>query len=105
MAQKYAKAFYDSKEWDKVRQYVLMRDRYKCVICGRPAQEVHHVEHLTPSNIWDVNISLNPANLKSLCRDCHFEQHELDRKRAHHKPDCAEGYEFDENGMLVPTKV
>lgn len=108
MARDFAKAFYKSTEWGKVRQFVLMRDKYKCKKCGRPAQEVHHIKHLSPENIWDVNISLNPNNLMSLCKDCHFEQHKEDKaagKKKYDKEkngDCNEGFHFDENGMLVP---
>ena len=110
MAKNFAKAFYKSSEWEKVRQFVLMRDKYKCTICGRPAQEVHHIEHLSPSNIGDVKISLNPVNLTSLCRDCHFAQHELDKKRGAKKyntsknADCRDGFHFDDNGFLVPDE-
>ena len=56
MAREFAKSFYKSPEWARVRKYVLMRDKYKCQKCGRPADEVHHKEHLSPENIWDVRI-------------------------------------------------
>lgn len=106
MARDFAKKFYKSKEWQEVREYVLMRDNYLCVICGKPAQEVHHIVHLTPQNITDIKINLNPANLKSLCRECHFEMHRLDKlegskKNIKHKDDCDDDFEFDENGYLV----
>ena len=108
MARDFAKAFYHSKEWERVRTFVLMRDRYVCRICGRPAQEVHHKIHLSPANIWDTTITLNPENLISLCKDCHFEQHTKDKeagkRRAHglSEGDCAEGFHFDASGQLVP---
>lgn len=108
MARDFAKAFYKSSEWEKVRQFVLMRDKYKCVKCNRPALEVHHIEHLTPDNIWNPWIALNPDNLVSLCKDCHFAEHKADKaagKKAYDKSkngDCREGFHFDEDGMLVP---
>lgn len=108
IARDFAVAFYKSQEWSKVRQYVLMRDKYKCQKCNRPAQEVHHIKHLTPDNIWDPWIALNPDNLISLCKACHFDQHKEDKaagKKNYDKDrnaDCNEGYHFDENGMLVP---
>lgn len=79
-----------------------MRDKYLCVNCGKPAEEVHHKIHLTPQNIGDKSISLNPNNLICLCKDCHFEQHRTDRIKglSKHKDDDYE-YEFDSNGMLV----
>ena len=87
--------------------YCLMRDRFVCQRCGRPAQEVHHIIHLTKENINDVTISLNSKNLVSLCKDCHFEQHVIDkiegRKRANGTKanDCGDGFHFDENGQVV----
>ena len=69
MARDFSKAFYNSKEWEKVRQFVLLRDHHACTICGAPAEEVHHIKHLTPDNIGDVSITMNPANLTSLCKE------------------------------------
>lgn len=87
--------------------YCLMRDRFTCQRCGRPAQEVHHIIHLTPENIRDVTVSLNSKNLISLCKECHFEEHRRDqaagRRRANGKSegDCADGFHFDATGQLV----
>lgn len=106
MAKAYAKAFYHSTEWAEVREAALMRDKYLCVMCGAPAEEVHHVIHLNQENIHDPKIALNMDNLKSLCRNCHFEQHRLDRARGHKsKPVVDEEYEFDEQGFLVKRTV
>lgn len=108
MARLFSKKFYDSREWEEVRQFVLMRDRFICQLCGRPAQEVHHKIHLSPENIWDPKITLNPANLISLCKDCHFAQHTKDKEAGKRKAnglsegDCREGFHFDASGQLVP---
>lgn len=96
MARPFAKPFYRSKEWEKVRQYVIRRDKYLCQKCGSPAEEVHHKIHLSPENINDPEIALSPDNLVSLCRDCHFREHSNKRTAV------AEEYEFDENGFIVP---
>lgn len=78
-----------------------MRDKYLCCRCGRPAEEVHHKIHLTPRNIGDVSITMNMDNLECLCKDCHFKEHENDKKRGRTLgKDYA--YTFDENGMLIP---
>jgi len=112
MARDFAKAFYNSKEWAKVRAYVLMRDHYKCTRCGQSgALEVHHIVHLTPDNINDAAVTLNDGNLTTLCRDCHFKEHAADKLNgtanynAEHKAagDCDEGFSFDKNGYLVPV--
>ena len=100
MAQEWAKPFYNSHEWAQVREYVMMRDKYTCQKCYRPAQEVHHKKHLSKDNIWDPSITLNPDNLVALCRDCHFRQHEEDAGRG---AAVEHGFVFDENGQLVPA--
>ena len=93
--------FYKSKLWQKVRENALRRDNYLCVNCGRPAEVVHHIEHLSLANVDDPNVSLNLNNLKSLCSECHFEEHRGEhcngRRIEEENP-----YRFDENGMLVP---
>ena len=78
----------------------MMRDNYLCVKCGVPAEEVHHKEHLTPENIGDVSVTLNPDNLISLCRDCHFEEHRGEHAKGRMNNEKDE-YEFDEDGYLV----
>lgn len=110
MAREFSRSFYHSKEWEKVRRFVLMRDRYLCQICGKPAQEVHHKEHLNPENIYNLQVNLNPDNLISLCKDDHFKIHEHDKAEGRRKKyaskhsACAEGYHFDESGQLVPDE-
>ena len=105
MARAFSKPFYNSPEWQKVRQAVLMRDRFLCVKCGRPAEEVHHKTHLSPKNIGDPRITMNMENLISLCRDCHFAEHRGERIDGLRKTKDDYPYEFDANGMLVEKKV
>ena len=73
MAQDWAKRFYNSQAWKKQRDYVLKRDHYTCTEpgCRARAEEVHHIKELSANNVNDINISLNPSNLRSLCGDCH----------------------------------
>lgn len=73
MAQEWAKVFYNSATWKQQREYVLKRDHYTCTEpgCRARASEVHHIEELSKNSVNDMNISLNPKNLRSLCSDCH----------------------------------
>ena len=114
MAREFSKSFYNSKEWQKCRDYVLKRDAYLCQHCGNPAEEVHHIIHITPRNIEDIAVTMNPDNLISLCKDCHFEQHRKSKKesvgrankrRKHERITNDDGSYFDESGMLVMRKV
>lgn len=101
MARDFAKSFYNSKEWEQTRDFILRRDNFLCVKCGRPAEEVHHIKHLSPSNIGDVNITMNPENLVSLCRECHFNEHKGEHGRGRMVRE-SNPYTFDANGMLIP---
>lgn len=74
--QEWAREFYSSGAWKKVREIAKQRDHYLCVDCLRAgrltaAEEVHHIIPLTPENVTDPRIALRLENLKSLCRECH----------------------------------
>lgn len=58
-----------------------------------PAVIVHHKEHLTQENISDPSISLNPANLQALCRQCHGEEHGNEKR-----------FEILEDGTVLPRE-
>lgn len=76
----FAKAFYHSRPWKRVRELVIKRDKGLCQACKRrgeikPGTIVHHKRPLTPENINDHTISLNPHNLECICKDCHEAEH------------------------------
>ena len=110
MAKEWAKAFYASGPWQRVREYVLRRDRFMCQRCKRPADTVHHKVRLTPDNIHDPMISLNPDNLEAICDDCHKAEHDEERKKAFimnpetimKREQIELDYRFDSNGNIVP---
>lgn len=97
MPKDYSKPFYNSKEWAGIRNSILMRDKYICKICGEPATEVHHIKRINPGNI-DLAETHKDSNLVSLCRDCHFREH--DKDRTWKRIDCNEEYYFDADGFL-----
>lgn len=91
----WAEGFYKSAAWKHCRELCMRRDAYLCRDClangvYRPAEEVHHIVELTPENISDPAVSLNPANLVSLCRECHRARHGKAPKR----------YKVDEMGRV-----
>ena len=90
------KRFYKTAAWQACREYVWKRDGGLCVDCRKkgtitPAEEVHHITPLTAENVKDPNISLNPDNLVSLCRECHKARHGTKERR----------YTIDESGRVT----
>lgn len=71
-----SKAFYNSPEWQRVREYVLERDHYLCVMC-RDEQRItpaNTVDHIVPIRD-DWSRRLDPDNCRSLCPSCHAKRH------------------------------
>lgn len=92
---KIAHPFYGSAKWKKVRREYLKTKHYICEICGKPAEQVHHIDPLREEDYY-VNYEkcYGFDNLMALCRDCHNKQpgHFLDRLN---KQAIADGYRVD----------
>lgn len=76
----YAKGFYQSAAWKRTRQTVIKRANGLCERCKAaglyvPGVIVHHKEYITPNNVHDASVTLDPANLEYLCEDCHNKEH------------------------------
>jgi hypothetical protein len=54
-----------SPEWKQKRLIILKRDKYRCVMCNKPAQEIHHVNYHKFNSKGEENTCV------SLCRRCH----------------------------------
>lgn len=96
MAKEWAKAFYNSKAWQRCRKSYIVKVYGLCEWCGEPGYIVDHIEELTPNNINDPDITLNHDNLQYLCLDDHnkktFQKYNVTRQ------DVA----FDNEGNLIP---
>ena len=55
--------------WLAVKKDVAERDNYSCVLCGCPANDVHHVIFRSHGGPDDIN------NCVCLCRPCHEMAH------------------------------
>lgn len=98
MAKSFAKAFYNSVQWQRARQTALERSGGLCERCYqkgiiRTADAVHHIVWLTPQNIHDPEITLGQKNLIALCQDCHAEAHAI-RKNSRR-------YSVTKNGEII----
>ena len=66
-----------SRPWARLRRAALQRDGYRCRECGTAGRlEVHHVVAV------EVGGSNELANLKTVCRECHLEEHMSPEQRA-----------------------
>ena len=96
MAREFARQFYSSAAWQACRNEYMKRAHYLCEDCMKrgiykPAKEVHHIEELTPENIYRPEISLNFDNLVALCKECHKARHKTRNAR----------FTFGENGEVI----
>lgn len=92
----FATKLYKSKQWQHTRDAYLKSVGGLCENCikqgiYRPAEIIHHIEHVEPWNIENPEVTLSWNNLEALCRDCHAEQHKRTRNKR---------YEVDDNGNV-----
>lgn len=75
------KSFYNSVRWRKFRPIIIADRAPICVDCHRVITNSKEIEidhdpiELTPENVNDPKISLNPDNVKIRCHDCHNRRH------------------------------
>ena len=102
MAREFAKSFYDSPAWKRVRKsFIALRmgtDGGMCQEChDRLGEIVHHRVWLTPDNINDSAVTLSCSNLEYVCHSCHDKIHgnlsEISDKLVQ--------YDFTPDGQLV----
>lgn len=87
------------EKWDIVREKALLRDNNKCVACGKPATQVHHI-HLR-SKRKDLMYEIN--NLVSLCDKCHGHQSDENLEWVNMRIARAKGITLEELLRLAET--
>jgi predicted kinase len=73
-------SFYASDKWRTFRAGLIAERGNRCQMCGNiiaRANDIigHHKIELTPENVHDHTISLNPEKVDLICSDCHNEEH------------------------------
>jgi 5-methylcytosine-specific restriction enzyme A len=77
-----ARAFYHSREWERIRQAALARDHYLCQHClqNNRITRATIVDHIVPIAVdWSKRLSLD--NTQSLCHPCHNRKTAEDKRR------------------------
>lgn len=74
------KSFYASLIWQNFRIATIAERGLRCEYCGELVVRakdltLHHIKELTPENVSDVMISLNPANILVVHHECHNKIH------------------------------
>jgi hypothetical protein len=74
------KAFYSSQSWTTLRLNLINERGNRCERCKEiipRSRDIigHHIEEITPENVNDYTISLNPNNIEIICFDCHNKEH------------------------------
>lgn len=72
--------FYASKPWITFRMTLINERGNQCQACGMIVAKSsdmigHHTVELTPENVHDAMISLNPDLVDLICFDCHNKEH------------------------------
>lgn len=57
--------YISSEQWKLKRSQILLRDKHACQICGKMANEVHHLTYMNMEKEFDFE-------LISLCNGCHI---------------------------------
>jgi len=90
---KYAilQSFYTSSRWRKFRNVIIAERGSVCESCGKvianplDCELDHDPIELTPENVNDADVSLNPDNVKVKCNDCHNKRHNRFGHKANHE--------------------
>ena len=62
--------YLNSERWKVIRSQRLAVDCWECVLCGKPADHVHHRRY--PKMLGTETVK----DLVSLCQDCHTNHHQ-----------------------------
>lgn len=68
--------FYNTKEWNQLRDYKRRLEHYECERCRKKGKykrgiNVHHKKYVR--NFPELALCL--SNLECLCDECHYEEH------------------------------
>ena len=72
-------AFYHSKQWKHVRDYVYARDGATCQSCGNVVTDRKIVDHVIPLKLCKDKQALDSSNLWLLCGKCHARKTKLEQ--------------------------
>lgn len=94
--------FYRSYKWKSTREAYFRKAKGLCEVClekGMITQGeiVHHKIEMNSKNIQNEQLAFGFDNLQLVCRKCHAEIHEREKKRNGRN----KRYEIDENGKVV----
>lgn len=106
MTHKRAHPFYDTQAWKRARKAALIRDNYRCTVCGVPLTGTGQarVDHIKPMKTYP-HLALSLVNLRSLCT-VHDAQAHREKGRRHRAigPRVEYFSGCDANGLPLDSK-
>lgn len=66
------------KEWEYLREKVLVKGGYTCTHCKRQFKEGMEIDHIIP--IYKGGLVFDESNIQILCNSCHLEKSKRDRQ-------------------------
>ena len=67
--------FYQSPQWQQLRDLVLRDAKFCCVLCSKLANQVDHIDNDPRNN--------ERTNLRALCQSCHGAKTRFDAMQLH----------------------
>lgn len=90
---------YKTAEWQRLRERVLVRDRYTCQrpACGRLiTQRKHAIVHHIKAHKGDRNLFFDEQNCQTVCKQCHDGDVQSAERRGYSAAIGADGWPIDE---------
>lgn len=64
------RAYLESSKWQEIRNRVLLRENYRCCVCGDKATHVHHIR-----GKHRFNEASHLEDVCAMCEPCHAKLH------------------------------
>ena len=65
--------------WARVRRRVLVRDRFRCKLCGKAGRM--EIDHIVPLHVDPEQDPYRLDGLQSACRACHLDKTSRENRR------------------------
>lgn len=75
-----ANKFYQSRQWQSIREFVYTSDMASCQVCGQAVTDRKIVDHIKPRRLCNHDEALDADNLWTLCYFHHSIKTKMEQK-------------------------